>query len=82
MPADDRLGLDHHEGLPPVRPEANKGYPQEPVPSPKPDTPSLVALKNGQLVTECQDLKLERGTCSKRRSQPGEQRYQHGTHGS
>jgi hypothetical protein len=31
MPADDRLGLDHHEGLPPVRPEANQGYPQEPV---------------------------------------------------
>src|SRR4030095_12357349 len=28
MPADDRLGLDHHEGLAPVRPEANKGYPQ------------------------------------------------------
>ena len=35
MPADDRLGLDHHEGLAPVRPEANKGYPQEPVPYPK-----------------------------------------------
>jgi hypothetical protein len=64
MPADDRLGLDHHEGLAPVRPEANKGYPQEPVPYPKPDTPSLVALENGQLVSECQDLKLERGTCS------------------
>ena len=40
---------------------ANKGYPQEPVPYPTPDTPSLVALENGQLVSECQDLKLERG---------------------
>jgi len=64
MPADDRLGLDQHEGLAPFGPEADEGYPQEPVPCPKRDTPSLVPLENGQLVTECQDLDLQRGTCS------------------
>ena len=64
MPADERLGLDHHEGLAPVQPEANNDYPQEPVQYSKPDTPSLVVLENGQLVSECPDLKLERGTCS------------------
>ena len=59
-----RLGLDHHEGLAPVWPKANEGYPEEPVPYSKPDTPSLFALEKGQLVSECQDLKLDRGTCS------------------
>ena len=36
---------------------------QEPIPCPKRQPPWFVALENGQLVSECQDLKLERGTC-------------------
>jgi hypothetical protein len=64
MPADNGLGLDQDEGLAPFRPEANEGYPQEPIPYPKRHPPWFVPLENGQLVTQCQNLDLQRGTCS------------------
>jgi hypothetical protein len=80
MPADDRLGLDQYEGLAPFGPEAKEGHPQELIPSPKRDPPWLVPLENGQLVAESQDFDLERGTCTYRGGQPGEQRYQQVTH--
>jgi len=64
MQADDGLGLDQHEGLAPFGPEANEGYPQEPVPCAKRDAHLPVPLEDDGLVPEGEDLDLERGTCS------------------
>jgi hypothetical protein len=64
MQADDGLGLDQHEGLAPFGPEANEGYPQEPVPCAKRDALLPARLENDELVPEGEDLDLEGGTCS------------------
>src|SRR4029450_12184478 len=45
--ARSRGGQSHDPNIRGESNEANKGYPQEPVPYPKPDTPSLVALEKG-----------------------------------
>ncbi len=50
MPADDGLGLDQDEGLAPFGPEADEGYPQEPVPCAQRDAHLPVPLENGELV--------------------------------
>ena len=82
MPADYRPGLDQQEGLAPFRPESGKNNPQEPIRCPKPEPSSIASLQNAELVAESLDLDLERGSCSQCRAKPGEQGYQHVTHGS
>ena len=49
---------------------------------PKPESSSIASLQNAELMAESQDLDLERGSCSQCRARPGEQGYQHVTHGS
>ena len=80
MPSDNRLRLDQDDGLAPLGPEAMKGNPKEPVRGPKRDSSSLGSLENGQLVAEGQNFNLQRGPCSKRGEQPGEQRCQDSAH--
>ncbi len=76
MPADDSLRLDEDEGPAPIGPEATQKDPQQPVRGPMPDPTPVGPLENGQMVSEGQDLNLQRGLCSKREEQPGEQRFQ------
>jgi hypothetical protein len=58
MPANDRIGLDEHKGLAPFGPEPGKDYPQDPIRSPKPESPSIASLQNAKLAAESQNLHL------------------------
>jgi len=82
VPPDNRIGLDEHQSLSPLAPEAIQGDPQEPVHGTKRDSSSLGPLQNAQLVAEGQDLKLQRDPGSNCGEQRDQQRSQDNVHGS
>jgi len=64
VPGDDRVGIDEHQILASLGPEAMPGGPIAADPCPGPDPSSLGSLQDTRLVAKGQDLKLQRGPCS------------------
>jgi hypothetical protein len=59
MPAHDGVGRDDPDGAPPVWPQPRQQHPQEAVGAAKSRTPWRVALEDGELISEGEDLRLE-----------------------
>src|SRR5712691_8488075 len=66
MPADDCVRLQDAQPVPPARPEVGQPNPQQPVRLPKAETTWCALLKDGDLMTEGNDLSLLSGTGPKR----------------
>jgi len=65
VPAQDRVGLHQVKTSPPTGPESAQHNPQQPVATVEAQATRRVVLKNRQLVTKRQDLRLQSGTGSK-----------------
>ena len=82
MPAEGRLGLDHHQGLAPVQPKANRGYPQS-----RSHTGSRTRLRllRWRTASWCQNSRISNwGEARVRRVEvkPARSDISYGTHGS
>src|SRR5437660_5466887 len=62
VPAEDRVGLNYVQTSPPTGPESVQHNPQEPVAAVEAQATRRVLLENRQLVTKCEDLRLQGGT--------------------
>ena len=83
VPAEDGLGLDDHERAAPVAPQAKEPQPEDPIRALQPDAASpKLALKDGHLVAEGQDLGAQGGVASEEARQRQQERPEGRTHGA
>jgi hypothetical protein len=59
VPGEDRLGLDDHDGRPPSVPDPRHPDPQQSVSTGEPHPLRAGSLQDLELMTQCQDLKLQ-----------------------
>ena len=76
MPADDGLRLDQFEGLPPLRPEALQGDPEEPAAGRHPP-PRLAVLKDRELLAQREVLEDQVGPRAQEGSESRQERAKH-----
>ena len=81
MPAEDRVGLDDDERVPPTGPQVTEPRPEHPVDWPQPRSPSSLSLQDRQLMAQRGVLDLKRRLAPQARPERGEQHETHGSHG-
>ena len=81
MPAEDRVGLDDDERVPPTGPQVTQPRPEQPVDWPQPRSPSSLSLQDRQLMAQRGVLDLKRRLAPQARPERGEQHETHGSHG-
>jgi hypothetical protein len=72
MPAHDGVGRDVLDGPSPVRPAPREHYPQEAIGATETRAPRRLALEDGELMPEGENLHLELETRPKGRLESGE----------
>ncbi|MCX6538983.1 MAG: hypothetical protein NT151_08630 [Acidobacteria bacterium] len=73
MPAHDGGGRDDLDGPSPVRPDPREHYPQEEIGGTETRAPRRLALENGELMAQGENLHLELKTRPHGRAKGGEQ---------
>ena len=73
MPAHDGVGRDDLDGASPVRPQPRQQYPQQAIGATKPGSPRRLALEDGELMPERENLRLELETRPNEGPEGGEQ---------
>ena len=82
MPRDDCLGFDEMNGRPPVAPGLREPRPKETVRRRQGKTGTAGSIHDGELVSERDDLQVQRGARLEEKSERVEQRDDNGRHGS
>ena len=81
MPADHRLGCDDVNGPSPVGPQLGEQHPEEAIDLAQPGPPGCLALEDGQLMPEGENLRLEVEAGPKSGPEGGDQGKQGRGHG-
>jgi hypothetical protein len=81
MPLDDGCRFDQHHGVEELRPESVKPSPEQPVGGEEPRPPRALPPQDGHLVSQSNELKLQRGTASHPERRQGTDSGQNSDHG-
>jgi hypothetical protein len=81
VPANNRVGRDDMDGPSPIRPQHREQHPQEAIDRAQPGPPGCLALQDGQLMPEREDLRLELDARPKTGSEGGDQGDERCGHG-
>jgi hypothetical protein len=80
MPLDHGCGLDQHDGVQGLWPNAVKPHPEKPVSADKFRTSRALTPQDGQLVSKGDELKFERSTAAEAKREQGKQRGKNDNH--
>src|ERR1035437_9069106 len=81
MPLDDGCWFDQHHAVEDLRPNSVKPYPQEPVGGEEPRATRSLPPQDGHLMSQGDELKLQRGAAAKAEGEQGNEGGKNRDHG-